>query len=165
MQAQIENTKRVKFRGSGYAWILAAFRSGKPFTVRECLASMQGVGIIGDSPLAYRRASDCITRMQKSSLASESLQVNYANWIGTLKRAGKNQRGENLYCVTRRGKTLGEKIAAANESGINLRQHHIVKRIDKQLLSVSIPKRGYFRTRKVYDPLQRTKAVKNTRRA
>lgn len=142
-----------KWKGSGYAFILFCFRDGYPFTVASAQQLMVSAGITTSS----RRASDCVTRMQKTS--ESSTKNNYINWIGTLKKAGKNQLGENLYCVSGKGKNLGEKIAAAVELGLNLREHHLAKRIDKKLL-IAIPKRGYFKKSKVYDPLQRTKIIR-----
>ena len=161
MQAKAVETEK-KFRGSGYAWILATYCDGRAFTVREAQHGMVDAGITSDARCAYRRASDCITRMQKSSEATSTLKINYRNWLGCLKRLGKNAAGEPLYCVTRHGKSLGQKIVSANAAGINLRQHDLSKRIDKQL-KVVIPKRGYYRTKKVFDPLTRTKAI--TRRS
>jgi hypothetical protein len=163
MQAKMIETE-TKFKGSGYAWILLTYYDGRVFTVREAQEGMVKAGIVSGVRCGFRRASDCITRMQKTSDASTSLQVNYKNWTGCLKYVGKNSAGEHLYCVTRHGRILGQKIATANSLGINLRQHNLTKRIDKQL-KVTIAKRGYFRLKKVFDPLTRTKAIRNTRRA
>lgn len=149
---ELKSAESYKFTGSGYAWILATYWDGRAFTVREVQQAMVKAGFTNNN----RRASDCISRMQKTSVST--LKDNYKNWVGCLKRIGKNANGEPLYTVTRQGKQLGQKISFAEEIGISLRQHNISKRIDKQL-KVTVPKRGYYRTKKVFDPLSRTKAL------
>lgn len=163
IQVLTQNKRFKRFQGSGYAWILTHYADGDEFTVSEVQDGLIEAGIIKKNPNGGYNdyASDCITRMMRTSTASEEIQRSYVNWTETVQRDGRNEDGESVYSLTKRGIALGKKLMRASQEGMVLRGHHIAKRIDKQLAAPAPIKKRGFRTEKVQDPLARTKAVRS----
>lgn len=153
---------RNRFAGSGYAWILKTFNDGKVFTRAMVQEGLIEAGILKkNTDGSYNDyASDCITRMMRTSDASQKIQGNYINWTGTVQKEGRNEEGESEFTLTRRGLALGRKLELAEENGLPVRGHHIAKRIDKDFKATAPTEKRGFRKTKGYDVLARTKAVR-----
>lgn len=161
---RLTQSKRFKrFAGSGYAWILTNYADGEPFTVQECQQGLIEAGILkkNDSGHYNDYASDCITRMMRTSDASEDIQRSYVNWTQTVQKEGKDEEGVSIYSLTKRGMALGKKLSIASSSGIALRGHHIAKRVDKQIQAPAPAKKRGHRKAKGHDVLARTKAMRS----
>lgn len=161
--ANMQSKKFKRFAGSGYAWILANYCDGDPFTVQEIQQGLIDAGILkkNDSGQYNDYASDCITRMMRTSDASEEIQRSYVNWTECVQKEGRDEDGVSLYSLTRRGMALGKKLALASSNGIALRGHHVAKRIDKQLTAPAPAKKRGYRKENGHDGLARTKAMRS----
>lgn len=158
---------RKSFRGSGYAWILSNYCGGESFTIAEIQQGLIDAGILEKNKTGGYNdyASDCITRMMRTSDASNGIRVHYKNWTGTVHKEGR-ENGENRYALTVKGVELGKKLVLSAQNGLPIRGHHLAKRIDKNLTAAITPlkKRGFrsdaAAAEKVFDVLKRTKAVR-----
>jgi hypothetical protein len=163
IQLSTQSKRFKKFQGSGYAWILAHFADGEEFTVAEVQEGLIEAGILKKNASGHYNdyASDCITRMMRTSDASEEIQRSYINWTETVQKEGRNDEGLSVFSLTRRGMALGRKLIMAGSVGVNIRGHHLAKRIDKQMTAPQPAKKRGFRKEKGYDVLARTKAVRS----
>lgn len=164
--AEKTQARKKNFRGSGYAWILTHFCNGESFTIAQVQQGLIDAGILVKNERGEYNAyaSDCITRMMRSSDASNGIRVHYKNWTGTVQKEGR-ENGENHYSLTRRGIELGKKLVLSEQNGLPIRGHHLAKRIDKNLKFVAPARKRGFRTgEKAFDMLKRTKAVRSRMR-
>lgn len=156
--------RKKSFAGSGYAWILTNFHEGESFTRAQVQQGLIDAGILkkNDDGSYNDYASDCITRMMRTSDASKKIRASYINWTGTVQKDGRNDDGESVFSLTRRGMALGRKLSMADEYGVPIRGHHIAKRIDKNLrVPLSTKKRGFRTSPKAFDQLQHLKVVRS----
>lgn len=166
MQLLTHNAEKPKtrknFRGSGYAWILTKFCNGESFTIAQIQQGLIDAGILvkNEKGTYNDYASDCITRMMRTSDASDGIRVHYKNWTGTVFKEGRED-GENRYALTSRGVELGKKLLLSQMNGLPIRGHHLAKRIDKNL-ATALParKRGVRTGEKAFDVLKRAKAIR-----
>jgi hypothetical protein len=161
--AEKPKARKKSFRGSGYAWILTHYCNGNSFTIAEIQQGLIDAGIlVKNEKGGYNDyASDCITRMMRTSDASNGIRVHYKNWTGTVFKEGRED-GENRYALTSRGVELGKKLLLSAQNGLPIRGHHLVKRIDKNLSTLPPARKRGFRTgEKAFDVLRRSKIVRS----